>query len=294
MAECPSPPSWPGVAHDFVQAGDLRVHVAEAGVPDGPPIVLLHGWPQHFWCWRRVAPLLQAEHRVIMPDLRGHGWSDAPPGAYDKEQFATDLLALLDTLGLEQVRLVGHDWGGWAGFLACLRAPERFSGYLALNTGHPWPPSSPRGLIHAWRFWYAAVMASPVLGPAVLERAPGLMRRGLRRDTVQPGVFSDADLAIFTDRLALPDHARASQHVYRTFLTREVPAVMRGRYAGQRLTVPGRMLYGTSDSVVQPSMLEGLADHADDFVVEHVDGAGHFIAEELPQIVADRARRLPG
>lgn len=276
-----------------MQAGDLRVHVAAAGDPDAPPIVLLHGWPQHFWCWRHVAPLLAGEHRVLMPDLRGHGWTDAPPGAYDKEQFATDLLALLDALELERVRLVGHDWGGWAGFLACLRAPERFSGYLALNTGHPWPPQGAGTLVHAWRFWYAAVMASPLVGPTVLQRAPALMRRAIGDATVQRGVFSDEDLDIYAERLARPDHAQASQHVYRTFLTREIPAVMRGRYAGQRLTVPGRMLYGTSDAVVRPSMLEGLEDHADDFFVEHVDGSGHFIAEELPEIVADRALALP-
>lgn len=293
MPEGASPPSWPGVKHAFVQAGHLRVHVAEAGDRDAPPIVLLHGWPQHFWCWRHVAPLLAGEHRVLMPDLRGHGWTDAPPGAYDKEQFATDLLALLDTLELDRVRLVGHDWGGWAGFLACLRAPKRFSGYLALNTGHPWPPQGSATLVHAWRFWYAALMASPIAGPALLQHAPDLMRRGLRDATVQPGVFSEDDLDIYVERLALPDHARATQHVYRTFLTRELPAVMRGRYAGQRLRVPGQMLYGTGDTVVRPSMLEGLADHADDFVVEHADGAGHFIAEELPALVADRALALP-
>jgi len=276
-----------------VQAGGIRMHVAEAGDPLAPPLVLLHGWPQHFWCWRRVAPLLAADHRLLMPDLRGHGWSDAPPGAYDKEGFATDLLALLDALEIDRVGLVGHDWGGMAGFFACLRAPARFSGFLALNTGHPWPDNRPGSLVHAWRFWYAGVMASPLLGPAVLQRTPGFMARGIAGDAVQPGTFTAEDLDLYTERLAQPDIARATQRVYRTFLTRELPAMLRGRYAGQRLTVPGRMLYGTSDSVVQPSMLEGLEDNADDFVVEHVDGAGHFIAEELPEIVADRARGLP-
>lgn len=276
-----------------MQAGDLRVHVAETGDPEAPPVVLLHGWPQHFWCWRRVAPLLAAEHRVLMFDLRGHGWTAAPAGPYDKEQFATDLLAVMDELRLDRVGLVGHDWGGWAGFLACLRAPERFTGFLALNISHPWPQRSPTDLVHAWRFWYAAVIASPVLGPAVLTRASALVRRGIRDEAVDPGVFSDEDLDLYAQRLALPDHARASQQVYRTFLTRELPAVMSGRYAGQRLTVPGRLLYGTGDSVVQPSMLAGLQDHADDFVVEHVDGSGHFIAEELPDVVAARALELP-
>ena len=74
------------------------MHVAEAG--SGPPLLLVHGWPQHWFCWRRVVPLLADRYRLIMPDLRGHGWSDAPRG-YDKEQLATDLLGLLDTLELD-------------------------------------------------------------------------------------------------------------------------------------------------------------------------------------------------
>src|SRR3954447_3633435 len=110
-------PAVPGVTHRQIEVGTLSVHVAEAGV--GEPLVLLHGWPQHWYCWRRVVPLLADEYHLIMPDLRGHGWTDAPSGGYDKAQLATDLFGLLDALGLQQVSLVGHDWGGWTGFLAC-------------------------------------------------------------------------------------------------------------------------------------------------------------------------------
>ena len=76
----------------------------------GDPVVLQHGWPQNWWAWRHVIPVLAERYRVICPDLRGHGWSDAPPKGYEKEQFATDLLAVLDTLELEQAgdRLVPH------------------------------------------------------------------------------------------------------------------------------------------------------------------------------------------
>src|SRR3954452_9879506 len=72
-----------GIAHRWVDAAGLRVHVAEAG--DGPPLVLLHGWPQHWYAWRHVIPLLSPHYRVICPDLRGFGWTDAPAGGYDKE-----------------------------------------------------------------------------------------------------------------------------------------------------------------------------------------------------------------
>src|SRR5688500_7961534 len=98
-------PDLPGVTHRTVDVDGLAVHVAEAG--EGPPLVLLHGWPQHWWCWRHVVPLLADSYRLVMPDLRGHGWTEAPSGGYDKEQLATDLLGTLDVLGLDEVGLVG-------------------------------------------------------------------------------------------------------------------------------------------------------------------------------------------
>ena len=96
-------PQLDGVTHRTVPARGLRFHVAEAGA--GDPIVLVHGWPQHWWMWRHVVPLLAPHARLVMIDLRGFGWSDAPPGAYDKQTLADDLLAVLDALGLERVRL---------------------------------------------------------------------------------------------------------------------------------------------------------------------------------------------
>ena len=85
-------PELPGVEHRFVDAGGLRVHVAEAG--SGDPLVLQHGWPQHWLAWSKLIPALAEDYRVICPDLRGLGWSDAPPEGYEKEQLASDLLAL--------------------------------------------------------------------------------------------------------------------------------------------------------------------------------------------------------
>ena len=84
-----------------------------------------------------------------MPDLRGYGWSDAPKRSYDKEQLATDMLRLSDALELDTVGYVGHVWGGWTGFLACLRQPQRFSGLLALGIIHPFERIVPAKAVQA-------------------------------------------------------------------------------------------------------------------------------------------------
>ena len=273
-------PPCPGVEHTFVDAGGLRVHVAQAGDPDAPPVVLLHGWPQHWWCWRGVIPRLAERHRVHAVDLRGHGWTEITPGGYEKEQFASDLLATMDALGIERTALAGHDWGGWTAQLAALRAPERFSVVALLNISGLW--SEPRDTLpDAWRQLYQPVIAMPVLGPAI-QRSPALPRAMARQ-----GVPPDA-AAVFAARLREPGRAEAGSKVYRSFVVHEMPGLLRGRYDRERLRVPVRMLYGEDDSVIRPGMLKGLSQHADDFALERVPDTGHFIADQRPELVAER------
>jgi pimeloyl-ACP methyl ester carboxylesterase len=284
-------PSVEGVEHGEVTISGVRVHVAESGA--GRPLVLLHGWPQHWYCWRHLIPLLAPHFRLICPDLRGFGWSDAPRGAYDKEQFASDLLGLLDELGLDRVGLIGHDWGAWTGFLACLRAPERFDAFLALGITAPFGRTGPGSLVNAWRLAYQVLLAGPA-GEHLLRTRPGLVRRVITAGSRRHEAWTAADLDAFARRLQEPDRARASMCLYRTFLTRELPAVAAGRYGHDRLRVPTRLMAGQSDPVIRPSMLRGLEGYADDMRVSSVPDCGHFVPEEQPQLVAAAARDLFG
>ena len=284
-------PEVRGVTHRDVRARGLRFHVAEAG--EGESVVLLHGWPQHWYAWRHVIPLLSADRRVICPDLRGFGWSEVPPeGGYEKATFAADVHALLDVLKLERVDLIAHDWGAWAGFVLCLDHPERVRSYVALNIVTPWPdPPSLRGLLGVWRIWYQVVLAAPGLG-AQLVRRTDLVKRMLTTAAVHPEAWTEEDLESFAAVLRDPARARASEQLYRTFLLREVGPVLRGQYRGRRLTVPTRLLVGTRDLAIDQKRLGDWRRWADDMEIEMRDDSGHFIAEELPEYVADRARAL--
>lgn len=283
-------PHVDGVSHRDVAAAGIRFHVAEAG--EGDPVVLLHGWPQHWYCWRKVVPLLASERRVICPDMRGFGWSDAPPGRYEKQAMADDLFALLDALELERVDLVAHDWGAWAGFLACLDRPERIRSYLALNMPTPWPePPSLGGVLSALRLWYQVALSTPGLGTALIRRTD-FVKRIISTGAVHPEAWSDGDLEAFAAVLREPARASASVHLYRTFLLRELGPYVRGEHRGRRLTVPTLLLHGTRDLAVDHRRLGDWERWADDMSVELRDDSGHFIAEELPQVVAQRARAL--
>lgn len=268
------------------------MHVAEAG--EGPPILLLHGWPQHWWIWRKVIPALAESHRVICPDLRGFGWSEAPAGPYEISELAADMVALLDELGLDQVDLIGHDWGGYTGFLLCLGEPRRIRRYLALGIVHPWfepPKPSPQAL---QRTAYQFLLATPLVGEGVLRFAPGFVKLVLRRGA-HPGMrWSEQELDCFAQSFRPRDHALASSHVYRSFLTRELPRLKKGYHRSRRSPVPTRILAGEADPVIRADILAGFEPYADDMSVEEIAGCGHFIAEEKPELVIERARELFG
>ena len=285
------PPEIDGVSHHRVRARGVEFHYAEAG--SGDEVVLcLHGWPQHWYEWRHLMPALADRYRVIAPDLRGFGWSEAPEDGYEKENLADDVLAILDELGIERVKLVGHDWGGWIGFLLCLKAPQRFDRYLSLNILPPW--TSMRQMApHLWRFWYQWLILSPGVGYR-LHRSGKFVPKVLVGGSVRKGVWDQATLHAFSDTFTEPARARAAVQMYRVFNLREVPEMARGRYAHAHLEVPTRLLFGIGDQALRHTILAGSERHADDMQVEKVEGCGHFIADERPELVADRAREFFG
>jgi pimeloyl-ACP methyl ester carboxylesterase len=271
-----------------VRARGIEFHYAEAG--SGEDVVLcLHGWPQHWYEWRHLMPALADRHRVIALDLRGFGWSQAPKDGYEKENLADDVLAVLDELGIERVKLVGHDWGGWIGFLLALREPRRIERFLALNIVPPWT-NVRKTLPHLWRFYYQQVVQAPVIGYR-LHRA-GFVRKVLVGGSTVRDAWTKEALDSFADNYAEPARARAGVQMYRTFNLREVWPYARGRYANSRLTVPTLLVFGEDDAALHPSLLTGAERQADDMRIELVPGCGHFIADEMPELVAEHAREF--
>jgi pimeloyl-ACP methyl ester carboxylesterase len=275
------------VKHRQVRVNGVLLHVAEAG--SGPPLLLLHGWPQHWWCWRELIPALAEEHRVLAPDLRGWGWSEAPPGDYAKATFAADVAALLEVEGLERVKVIGHDWGGYTGFLLALDIPDRIERLVALDIPPPWgSPPQFRHLALPLLFSYQVLLATPGLGETAMTRSGRFVKAIIRGGSRQRR-WTDEELCVYADVLRQPARARASSACYRTFLTKEL-RLLRPRYRPRDLTVPTLLLMGAASAikrVVNPRPSRNLD-------VELIDGAGHFLPEEAPTQVLDLARSFLG
>lgn len=283
------PPSMPhvaGVEHREVMVRGLRLHVALAGPPGGHPVVLQHGWPEHWYEWRYlIGPLAEAGYRVVVPDFRGFGWSEYPPDEdFRKETLVDDLIALCAELGHERVSFVGHDWGCWVGWLLCLRQPELVDRAVLLSVRPPFPPNplDPRTLARLGSLWYQLPIAGPLPNAAkrVFFHAMG--------STFAGGDVDQADFEIYQETLRQPAQMRASTLLYRQFLTRELGPLIARRYGGMRITVPVRFLVGSEDILFYEGMVDEATPHADDYQGEVLRGVGHFIAEEVPDLLRER------
>jgi pimeloyl-ACP methyl ester carboxylesterase len=287
-------PQLEGVEHHFVDVRGATLHVAELGDPGGPPVLLLHGWPQHWYSWRSLMPLLADRYRVLALDLRGFGWSEATPRGYRKTELADDVAGVLDALGIDRVNLVGHDWGGVVGFLVCLNHTDRVERYVPMNTGHVWPTLALKGVPkQLGAMAYQGLLASPGIGrrinasPRVVGKIMGAI--SANTDEVLPQYLES-----FAPRFADKARAKAASQVYRTFQLYEYPRWVRGLYSDRRLTTPTLWLHGLSDPFFKPGMFKDIVDHADDVQIEYLEGCGHFPAEECPQAVAEHLRAFFG
>ena len=279
----PTMPELDGVEHSFhdLPTG-VRVHLAAAGPADAPPVLALHGWPQHWWSWRAVIGELAGEFRLLCPDLRGLGWSGLPDdGDFRKQRLADDQIALLDVLGIDRVKLVGHDWGGYAALLAALTAPARFSSLAALSIAHPWAPPQV-SLRHGWMLWYQLPLAAPFAGERVIRDGRyvrGILHNGRRDGRRWTREEEDA----YLDVLREPAVAYASSKLYRDFLIRELPRTR--SFAGRWFEMPARLVIGSRE----PFRPFATGFHGE---IEVIDDAGHFLPEEAPAAVADQIRAM--
>jgi len=277
-------PHLDGVTHRWVDLPGLRMHVAEAGA--GEPVLLLHGFPQHWWEWRHVMGPLAARHHVIAPDLRGAGWTRTTEGDIDPGQLVDDVLALLNALGLDSVDLVAHDYSAFTAYRLCYDHPTRVRHLLCLGP-HPYLRFHPRMLAALPSLWFQPVIATPGLGAWLLAR-DALPRHLLT--TTPRDRMTERDRAVFAHRLH--DHAEAGSALYRRVILPEARRLVAGAYRDRRLTVPTVSLYGALEPGAHPDQVRVPDGAADDLTAELVPGARHYLADERPDVVVERALAL--
>lgn len=269
------------IVSQYASVNGLNMHYVTAG--DGPPVLLLHGFPDTHVVWRRQIPALAAAgFHVIAPDLRGYGKTDMPGDvdAYAVSFLADDVLRLMDALGFAQATVVGHDWGALIGWHLAMHAPGRVSRYVALSVGHP-EAIAHAGLGQQLRFWYMGVFVTPVLAETLLKAGNWAALRAMSTSRQQQQLWIDA--------LAPRGRLTAALNYYRANLGAA------GTRRWKPVDVPVLGVWSEHDPALGERQMRETGQHCRaGFQYRRIDGAGHWLqldqAELLNGLLIDFAR----
>lgn len=274
------------VAGEWVaRSGEVELHVTEAGPADGPPVVLLHGFPDSAHLWRhQVAALASAGHRVLAPDLRGYGLSSRPRdvSAYAMVHLVGDVLAVLDAAGLERAAVVGHDWGSVLGWATALAAPDRVERLVAVSVGHPRALRA-GGPAQLMRSAYVGMFLVPGLAERVLPaRDWALLRRASRRRWPGP----DPDLARQVAELSRPGALTAGLSWYRANVR---PGALTQGGGGEGLVrCPVMGVWSSRDVALTEAQMTASARWVTGpWRYERIEGVDHWVPVHAPERLSE-------
>ncbi|MDT8909975.1 alpha/beta hydrolase [Amycolatopsis sp. PS_44_ISF1] len=275
------------------RVGDLRMHYRRGG--EGPPVFLLHGWPQTSHCWHRVAGPLTETHTVIAPDLRGYGRTDKPRGGYDKRTMAADLAALAEQLGFGKVAVVGHDRGGRVGHRWALDRPDQVERLAVLDiapTREMW-----RRLDRevASGYWHWLFHLQPDL-PELLagQNVAAYLGYFFERWTFQRQGLAAEDVAEYVRAFSAPGALRAGFDDYRASFPDDADLDDADFAAGRRVTQPLLALWGQDGLLGQLPTLDIWREYGERVTGAGLADCGHFLPEEQPEAVLAHLREFLG
>ncbi|HEX2189336.1 MAG TPA: alpha/beta hydrolase [Longimicrobiaceae bacterium] len=278
MTDAAAPGPW---QHREAVVGGVRLHYVEAGA--GPPVLLLHGFPEFWYGWRLQIPALaEAGFRAVAPDLRGYNLSDKPRGvdAYRVERLVEDVAGLVRHLGTGRAHLVGHDWGGVVAWYFAMLHPELLDRLVVLNAPHP--AAFAREIVKPDQLLasaYAGFFQLPAVPELVLRAGDfALLERVFRTEPARPGAFTDADLERYREAFSRPGALTAALNYYRAF-------VRRGRPEVRTISAPTLLVWGEKDPHLVVRLTEGLDEWVPGIRVERIPEASHWVAADAPERV---------
>ncbi len=264
----------------------MRLHAVAAGPQDAPVVILLHGFPEFWYGWRRqIEPLAAAGFRIIVPDQRGFNLSSKPSGvaAYALTKLASDVIAIADQLGREKIFLAGHDWGAAVAWSTALLHPQRVAKLAVLNVPHPsvmrkFLATHPRQIL---RSWYMFFFQLPWLPEALFSAFNfRVAARSLLRSS-RPGTFSPEDLAQYRAAWSQPGALTAMINWYRAIFRTRV------KFPDKTVRVPTRILWGERDAFLLAEMAHESLRYCTSAELFTFADATHWLRHEEPARVSE-------
>ena len=277
--------------HSYIETNGIRLHVVQAGPKSGIPIILLHGFPEFYYGWRKQIPaLVEAGCRVIIPDQRGYNLSDKPKGvrAYGVYTLVEDILGLINALEYEKVNLVGHDWGAVVAWVLANKYPERLQKLGIMNVPHP--AVMRRFLLRDFeqmrRSLYVYFFQLPWLPEAGFRAMDWRGAERALRNTSKPGSFTEEDIKKYKEAWSQPGAMTAMLNWYRAVI-RYMPALPED----PRIKVPTLMMWGLQDFALSHRMARPSMDYVDEGNLILFPEATHWVhldaADEVNHYLVD-------
>ncbi|WP_009633998.1 alpha/beta fold hydrolase [Synechocystis sp. PCC 7509] len=263
--------------HHTANINGVNLHYVRGG--QGEPVVLLAGWPQTWYAWRYIMPMLAEHYTVIAVDMRGLGDSDRPADGYDTQTVAKDIYGLVDYLNFEHIFLVGHDVGTWVAYAYAAAYPENVAQLVVLDAAIP--GISPDEAFQlspdskTWQFVFHAVPDLPEMLTAGREKL--YLSWFFKNKSVVSGAISEADIDEYVRCYSAPGAMQAGFAYYRAFFC---DRLQNQEYAKTKLKMPVLALGG--EKAVGMKMLQTMQLVAQNVTGGIVEGCGHYISEECP------------
>ena len=268
------------------QNPSVRLHAIAAGPKHGPVVVLLHGFPEFWYGWRRqVEPLAAAGFRVIVPDQRGYNLSSKPSGvaAYALTELVSDVIAIADQLGQEKIFLAGHDWGAAVGWSTALLHPERIAKLVVLNVPHPsvmrkFLSTRPRQLFRSWYMFFFQLPWLPETLFSAFNFRVG--ERALLRSS-RSGTFTAEDLAQYRMAWSQPGSLSGMINWYRALFRTRL------KFPDKTVRIATRILWGERDAFLLAEMARESLRYCTSAELVTFANATHWLQHEDPARVSE-------
>lgn len=272
----------PGFTNYYKEINGLTLHYVEGG--QGTPLILLPGWPETWWAYHKLMPLLTSKYRVITLDLRGMGSSGKPADGYDKKSMAADVYKLIQQLGIEKAHICGHDIGAHVAYSFAANYPEATGKLIMLDTPHPdetmyqLPMLPIPGLDYTYPWWVAFNQVKALPETLLEGRMSEVIDWVFNALLQQKDSITSFDKAVYSQTYNSREGIRASNAWYQAF-NQDIKDIR--AYTQVSTTVLGIACNSSYN------MLEGfLQKYCTDFKMKRVEDSGHFIVAEQPTAVA--------
>jgi pimeloyl-ACP methyl ester carboxylesterase len=268
------------------QNGAVQLCAVAAGPKDGPVVVLLHGFPEFWYGWRKqIEPLAAAGFRVIVPDQRGYNLSSKPAGvaSYALTELVSDVIAIADQLGQKKILLAGHDWGAAVAWSTAILHPQRIAKLVVLNVPHPsvmrkFLSTRIRQFLRSWYMFFFQLPWLPETLFSVNDYQIGV--RALLRSS-RAGTFSLEDLAQYRTAWSQPGALTAMIHWYRALFR------YRTKFPDRTVYIPTRILWGERDAFLMLEMAKESLRYCTDAELYTFADATHWLQHEEPARVSE-------